>query len=271
MSPILGPELRLGATSRPTVSPTGPRRASHRSPTDRQRQHCRRPKNRISLPMGRQILHPQDDEEDKRRQIRLMAGIYGSAQMTIIAAAGSDPRYGLPGVSRPLEIRRPHARVGNRTLTWTFGSGSLRDDVSASVWSTRGWTYQEDILSARRLVFTEQQVYFQCGLSGYYQAFNVHARLMGSVGEDKILARMKSNVLPHHVGDRIHEYTHRKLGNEDDILNAFQGHIQFNCNTQLFTVTPSLVLHPLYCDFQLFTVTPSLLLHEVVSVLPSLL
>lgn len=165
----------------------------------------------------------QDDEEDKRRQIRLMAGIYGSAQMTIIAAAGSDPRYGLPGVSRPLEIRRPHARVGNRTLTWTFGSGSLRDDVSASVWSTRGWTYQEDILSARRLVFTEQQVYFQCGLSGYYQAFNVHARLMGSVGEDKILARMKSNVLPHHVGDRIHEYTHRKLGNEDDILNAFQG------------------------------------------------
>jgi len=34
--------------------------------------------------------------------------------------------------------------------------------VESSKWSTRGWTFQEEVLSPRRLVFTDQQILFDC-------------------------------------------------------------------------------------------------------------
>ena len=165
----------------------------------------------------------QDDEQDKRCQIRLMTEIYGSAQATIVAAAGSDPTYGLPGVSRTRRVPQPHARLKNRTLTWTFGTSSPEDDVSSSVWSTRGWTYQEGLLSSRRLVFTDKQVYFQCGLAAFYEACNIPLNLESWTRQDMIFPRVRNPPYHFELGDRIHEYTRRKLGNEADILNAFQG------------------------------------------------
>ncbi|RSM14754.1 hypothetical protein CDV31_005336 [Fusarium ambrosium] len=141
----------------------------------------------------------QDDEQDKSRQIRLMAKIYGSAQLTIVAVAGSDPSYGLPGVSRSRRPCQPH------------------DDILSSVWSTRGWTYQEAFLSTRLLVFTDKQIYFQCKDSSFYEAFNI------PMWEDSEKPRIFRGVESLEIGVRIHEYTRRNLGNEADILNAFQG------------------------------------------------
>ncbi|RSL47461.1 hypothetical protein CEP53_009933 [Fusarium sp. AF-6] len=159
----------------------------------------------------------QDDEQDKSRQIRLMAKIYGSAQLTIVAVAGSDPSYGLPGVSRSRRPCQPHARVRNRTLTWAYSSKSVQDDISSSVWSTRGWTYQEAILSAKLLVFTDKQIYFECKDCSFYEAFSMP--MLGRFRESRIFRGVESSV----IGVKIHEYTRRNLGNEADILNAFQG------------------------------------------------
>ncbi|RTE70627.1 hypothetical protein BHE90_014977 [Fusarium euwallaceae] len=159
----------------------------------------------------------QDDEQDKSRQIRLMAKIYGSAQLTIVAVAGSDPSYGLPGVSRSRRPCQPHVRVRNRTITWAFSLKSVQDDILSSVWSTRGWTYQEAFLSTRLLVFTDKQIYFQCKDSSFYEAFNI------PMWEDSEKPRIFRGVESLEIGVRIHEYTRRNLGNEADILNAFQG------------------------------------------------
>ncbi|KAK4204559.1 heterokaryon incompatibility protein-domain-containing protein [Triangularia verruculosa] len=163
----------------------------------------------------------QHDEGDKHFQIRLMAEIYGSAQATIVAAAGSDPTYGLPGVSTTQRSPQPYVKLRGRTLTWTYGS--TRDDISNSVWSTRGWTYQEGVLSSRRLVFTDKQVYFQCGLSSFSEAFNIPFERAGWASHDNMFPRFRTAPYSLEIGDRIYEYTQRKLGNENDILNAFQG------------------------------------------------
>lgn len=165
----------------------------------------------------------QDDEEDKRRQIRLMAEIYGSARVTIVAAAGSDSSYGLPGVSRPRRIRLPHARVGNRTLTWAFGSSSVRHEISSSVWSTRGWTYQEGLVSTRRLVFTDKLVYLQCGVLSFYEPVSLPLFIQSGTMLETIFPFVRTTIDPSDIGVRIQEYTRRKLSNEADILNAFQG------------------------------------------------
>ncbi|RMJ13435.1 hypothetical protein CDV36_006896 [Fusarium kuroshium] len=167
----------------------------------------------------------QDDEGDKRRQVPLMADIYGSAQITIIAVAGSDPSYGLPGVSEPRKIHQSQVRVGNHTLTWEWGSDPLREEIASSTWSTRGWTYQEGLLSTRRLVFTDQQVYFQCSRSSFYETLKIPFDRPNWTEPNPIFPCLKDTSSKWYmgVGDRIHEYTLRKLGNEDDILNAFQG------------------------------------------------
>ncbi|KAK4675212.1 hypothetical protein QC764_500240 [Podospora pseudoanserina] len=163
----------------------------------------------------------QHDEGDKHSQIRLMAEIYGSAQATIVAAAGSDPTYGLPGVSKTQRSAQPHVKLRSGYLTWSYGS--TKDDISSSAWSTRGWTYQEGVLSSRRLVFTDKQVYFQCGLSSFSEALNIPFDRVGSASNDDMFPRFRTAPYSLEIGDRIYEYTHRKLGNEDDILNAFQG------------------------------------------------
>jgi len=163
----------------------------------------------------------QDDEKDKRLQIPLMEKIYGSAQLTIIAVAGSDPSYGLPGVTRPRH-RQPRANVGNRTLTWAFSFSSLRDEILSSVWSSRGWTCQEGIVSPRRLIFTDKQVYFQCQDSGFYETVHIPSCLIGWYRQVTVFPPSRAMRLDQHIGDRIQEYTCRDLGYQGDILNAFQ-------------------------------------------------
>jgi hypothetical protein len=81
----------------------------------------------------------QNDPEDKMRQILQMGAIYSSAQLTIVAAAGSGPQYGLPGVSDTRRTRMPYGEVvGSVALVVT--SLQAIQDVFDSLWASRAWT-----------------------------------------------------------------------------------------------------------------------------------
>jgi hypothetical protein len=97
-----------------------------------------------------------------------MSGIYQRAQLTIIAAAGSNPLYGLPGVKEH-RLLRPlisHAEVGNLCFSKVPTDTTLAEiflaDISESKWASRAWTYQEAVFSRRRLIFTDRQILFNC-------------------------------------------------------------------------------------------------------------
>jgi hypothetical protein len=63
--------------------------------------------------------------------------------------------------SSKIEKPPPSGQIAGRTILIS----TLEDPritISNSEWATRGWTYQEGVLSNRRLVFTEQQVYWEC-------------------------------------------------------------------------------------------------------------
>ncbi|KAK3381779.1 hypothetical protein B0H63DRAFT_546451 [Podospora didyma] len=101
------------------------------------------------------------DAEEKAAQIQQMDLIYGNASCTIIAAADADPSAGLPGISRPRE-----PRSSTRTQTGHCYVSIPEDPlirIKGSVWNSRGWTFQEALLSPRCLIFCHDQVYFQCG------------------------------------------------------------------------------------------------------------
>ncbi|KAH8778471.1 heterokaryon incompatibility protein-domain-containing protein, partial [Diaporthe sp. PMI_573] len=109
--------------------------------------------------IDRYCIPQHGNAEVKGQQIKNMHRIYRGAEVTIVAAAGESPEYGLPGVSRKMSIP-PRLKIGNQKFACIPPDPQLL--IESSTWSSRGWTYQEGLLSRRRLVFTDQQSYFQC-------------------------------------------------------------------------------------------------------------
>jgi hypothetical protein len=97
---------------------------------------------------------------DKHDQIQQMDLIYQGAVLCIVAAAGLDANAGLPGISRERKMRQHIVEVDDMKLANTLWD--VAPSVEATFWRSRGWCFQEDLLSTRKLIFTPQQTYFQC-------------------------------------------------------------------------------------------------------------
>jgi hypothetical protein len=104
----------------------------------------------------------QDDPEDKDVQIHFMELVYGSSLFTVFAAGGNTARSPLPGLRPGTRILQQHVEV-IKGLHLAIPMPNLGETLARSTLYTRGWTYQELMLSRRRVYFTEQQVYFECG------------------------------------------------------------------------------------------------------------
>ena len=98
--------------------------------------------------------------EAKHVQINQMHKVYSNAVITIIAAASDNASYGLPGVSNTSRRAQSYGTVRGRLLAATMRVP--QQTIGSSRWATRGWTYHEAALSTRRLVFTVEQVSFEC-------------------------------------------------------------------------------------------------------------
>lgn len=115
---------------------------------------------------------------DREYQLASMGMIYSCAFITIIGACGRGSEAGLWGLrpgSRQFHQEAVEVIPGKLGLVatcssrqvWTQKSHPMsaelrREDVDASTWSTRAWTYQERSLSRRCLIFAEGQVFWAC-------------------------------------------------------------------------------------------------------------
>lgn len=133
----------------------------------------------------------------KHYMISNMDAIYEAAYLTIIAASGCDDEHGLPSVSKSSK------ELGRGYIPPWIGSACTKiephyDQIKQSPWSTRGWTYQEGLLSRRRLIFTDD-----CAILHY----RTHDQFKRSNG----------------IFFHINEYSKRTLTYPSDLLNAFLG------------------------------------------------
>lgn len=99
-----------------------------------------------------------------------MDKIYRSASFTIIGAVNTRDETGLPGYSgwpRDSSIWAPSRdyEIEGRGIRPNGMSAIVRQ----SLWNKRGWTFQERILSRRRLFITESQVIFECSRGKAYE------------------------------------------------------------------------------------------------------
>ena len=178
-----------------------------------------------------------EQRAEKERQLRIMDMIYSSATLTLVAVAGKDSKAGLPGVNsarpRTIQVRET---IGGRTF-FTVPPTSTQERNS-SLWSTRAWTLQEELLSRRYLFFSDTHVEFIYGSSRVPESLDTKTLSdWGSLVPDSLnqlfLRRDEKTLSDVDDGDRglsmnlfwgiIINYTSRRMTNDGDSLNAILG------------------------------------------------
>jgi hypothetical protein len=176
-----------------------------------------------------------DDKQGKAIQIAKMGLIYSGAFLTIVAAAGDDSFAGLPGVeSDSRNIQDNEAVVCGRKLSLLGMSICSRDEylfsVGSSTWNSRGWTYQEKMLSKRLLIFAEDQVHFHCCAATYCEDTHLENSNPNVSFEFEQEYYFREESKQHNGKSAFQQYctyvigfTNREFTFECDILNAFAG------------------------------------------------
>ena len=171
-----------------------------------------------------------EDIEEESFEIQHMDDIYEGAFVTLVAV-GPDAEYGLPGVSDRPRTNQPTAQYKSSTYASTMPD--LPSHLQRSDWTTRGWTYQEGLLSRRCLFFTDDQVFFCCKGGTERESVDLSPSAF-ALGEDRSLPAVLSDVRNPRVlkGQRIaserfckqvEDYTKMNLSYISDSHNAFRG------------------------------------------------
>lgn len=115
----------------------------------------------------------QGNNADWHKEAAEMAGVYGNAFVTIIPLRSLSSHDGFldqlrtPAVARiPFKSSIDPSVEGYYTLRtspdgWD-AHNTLERELCSSKWQSRGWTYQEAIMSQRKLYFGETDIYFRC-------------------------------------------------------------------------------------------------------------
>lgn len=167
----------------------------------------------------------QDHVHEKGIQINAMGTIYTNSYVTLVGLEGHDANHGLPGVFEEEPPRRQVLRVEDIVLTGLYDHRRYEKLVGRSAWDSRGWTYQEALLSRRLLLFSHSGPFFECSQDGClcgepnsmdrYHRIPLFGAHMDPPGEEYWPSQTFS--------DLLEGYTKRAFSHESDILRAISG------------------------------------------------
>ncbi|KAJ9608317.1 hypothetical protein H2200_007305 [Cladophialophora chaetospira] len=177
----------------------------------------------------------QENDEKRAEQIQRMDKIFNGAELTIVAAAGDNDDYGLPGVGTKSRPAQTTIKLGNIRLWRSLSRPEI--SIRTSRWAERAWTLQEAILSCRRLIFTEQEVFFECHSGARTESIGFNLQPIQTVKEHEwvqsLLEKACFDVDLVDEGDfrkneslywsSVSTYSERDLTEDADIFAAFAG------------------------------------------------
>ncbi|PVH74323.1 HET-domain-containing protein, partial [Cadophora sp. DSE1049] len=156
----------------------------------------------------------QDDYEEKSTQLHGMGAIYEGAIVTFVAAVGKDANAGIPGIHGISEPR------DGRTQR-------EEDLVKDSEWYKRGWTFQELAFSQRRMIFTPNDVIWECSFTMWREYWGnpdyTGGRFPPMSSRWLTTWRDPGTDVLFQYGEMVEGFTKRKLTYSEDILDAFTG------------------------------------------------
>jgi hypothetical protein len=174
----------------------------------------------------------QDDENDKAQQIPRMDSIYSLAELTVIAASGSDAHDGVAGLSVPRSIEQDTCRIRDTLALMTIPTENC---FSSCTYSQRGWTFQERVLSRRSLMFTAEQAYWSCSSADWSERLMLEPSSSGSGSSQWAIPRIHLGSYELVAGDYYRDFSRQHYNNlpriyalkdftnSSDILDAISG------------------------------------------------
>lgn len=191
----------------------------------------------------------QKDSAEKHDIIQSMDRVYQGAELTVIAI-GADPNDGLPGVRGSPRVPQCRLDIGKKTF---LGVPIVTPEVVKSKWNARAWfvqsslfsvselrlepnmfhrTFQEGLLSPRRLVFTSTQLYFQCYEDSHLEGFRPDTSLLNTsfLRVYPVFPVGRVGRHPEDLSKLLNEYYKRQLSFNTDTIHAITGIINnFQC------------------------------------------
>ncbi|KAK8096507.1 het-E-1 heterokaryon incompatibility protein [Apiospora kogelbergensis] len=192
----------------------------------------------VTLAMGERYLWvdslciPHSDPAGAREQLMQMAMIYGNAVVTIVAV-DDDAQKGLPGlkgISEARELKQELIPFGEERLVvdksdvFNFPSPRLRSSPDVDRYYHRGWTYQEWLVSPRKIYFQTDGLHWECSCCLYHEN-----KVRSTAPERHEYARPNMSSLlagfPDlaELGRVIFVYNNRQFRFEEDALPAVSG------------------------------------------------
>ena len=201
---------------------------------------------------------PESDPVLRHEQIKQMDLIYGRAEITLIGLA-DDPTFRLPGVSIRRTRNQPSVTVGGREILSTMRPPGIH--IRKSKWWTRAWTFQEAVLSRRRLYFTPDQVYFECRLMHHCEtivSWHVQREIVsGAHGPwGPMITALDLNLCLANLQDLLTGYFGRDMTYKSDLINAFSGIMRLferHSRIQQYFGLPFVAQHKSFVDSLLWT------------------
>jgi hypothetical protein len=191
---------------------------------------------RVTLGLGykylwvdRYCIAQEGNETVKQEQVQNMHLVYANAEVTLVATAGLDASFGLPGTTdqrpRPTQLS---ARVKGHALACIPPDPSIR--IRSSAWMKRGWTFQEGMFSRRRLFFSEREMSYECSNLLCREVIRlppgINQRKLDLMQSSWIYERsgvMSSTPSGSDILRWVEEFTKQQLTYQSDILNAMLG------------------------------------------------
>jgi hypothetical protein len=181
----------------------------------------------------------QDDVDAKQRQISAMADIYANAELTIIAAQGTDASFPLlftdsalcEGGKTPSNKTLPKPYIDRRQYADTPTVRAPHEDIMnemstslvSSAWYSRGWTWQEYLFSRRRLIFHDNTVNWDCHCASWHEGQTASQSPPGDYCTRKLGAATSNWPSFYRYARMVSVYNTRDLSYPEDVFDAFDG------------------------------------------------
>ena len=131
----------------------------------------------------------QKEPESRNNSISKMDAIFSRALLTICVLQSQSMFCGIPGVSQPHQGRHQILTETESLRYMASHLTDLGDLIYSSDWSQRGWTFQEGVLSARRLCFHTSGVFLHCKeeiLHDIVELFDTEQRIKTPFNNDQL-------------------------------------------------------------------------------------